>query len=73
MIFQQQQMKETEEFRQISSSSDGDYSQMDERVVEESLKIWYGITNSGDTLSASTTTQLPVVTVASILIFILLR
>ena len=73
MIFQQQQMKETEEFRQISSSSDGDYSQMDERVVEESLKIWYGITNRGAPLSASTTTQLPVVTVASILIFILLR
>jgi len=70
---QQQQMKETEEFRQISSSSDGDYSQMDERVVEESLKIWYGITNRGAALSASTTTQLPVVTVASILIFILLR
>jgi len=46
---------------------------MDERVVEESLKIWYGITNRGAALSASTTTQLPVVTVASILIFILLR
>ena len=65
---QQQQIKETEKFQQLynsdglDSEQDDTYSQMDEKVVEESLKIWYGISNSASLSGCSQ--LLSVVTIA---------
>ena len=69
---QQQQIKETEKFQQLyngdgTTPSGGDapdaYSQMDEKVVEESLKIWYGISN-GASSSLGVSKLYSVVTIA---------
>ena len=70
---QQQQIKETEKFQQLynadatAGAQEDTYSQMDEKVVEESLKIWYGISNgAADSASRGVTQLITVVTIASL-------
>ena len=71
---QQQQIKETEKFQQLynadatgAGAQEDTYSQMDEKVVEESLKIWYGISNgAADSATRGVTQLITVVTIASL-------